>query len=342
MVVRAGLWFGVAVIFLSAGLCGAQQTAGEPSSREILLSLLRPSDHPVSEGEKIGNIEKILSVPLTGSRGRKSSGPLAFEEPRTVSDHGWDITAPRDFREFPLPHELAQGVPFTSPGRIFARLASLRPAVIATKKTADDLIDSTASVGTVGSLVSDPRWVYSALQIEVDHSKFTLKLVGFRRDRFGADRKRILYHSRVGLGSAEFPTPRGKFYITRIFDDHPLWIPPDRWWAWGQRPSHSVYGGHMMPFFKKRTVSGARPADNGQDKVAPRVKLFDAGMYRIHGTDSPWSVGSNQSHGCVRMKNATVAKLANFLKMYAGTTARGRSANGTYVDLARPVKLILY
>jgi hypothetical protein len=129
----------------------------------------------------------------------------------------------------------------------------------------------------------------------------------------------------------------------RIYDDKPLWIPPqDRWWAWGQRPSHSVYGGHMMPFFKKVRDRSAGSADHGLDLVAPRMKMIDAGMYRIHGTDSPWSVGSSQSHGCVRMLNATVEQLADALKMYAGTTTRGRSANGPYVNLARPVKLILY
>jgi L,D-transpeptidase ErfK/SrfK len=342
MVVRFGLWLGVAFVSLCALLAGTPHAAAEPFSKEVLLSLLRPSDHPGTDKEKISNIEKILSVPLTASGRKKSSRPLAFKEPRTTSDYGWDITALDHFRAFPPPRELAPGIPFSAPSRTFARIASLQPAIHATKRTITDLIDSGASVASAGSLVHDPRWVYSALQIEVDRSKFTLKLIGFRKDRFGTDHRSLLYASKVGLGSAEFPTPRGQFYITRIYDDHPLWIPPDRWWAWGQRPSHSVYGGHMMPFFKKQLMSDPQPMDNGQDKVAPRVKLFDAGMYRIHGTDSPWSVGSNQSHGCVRMKNETVAKLANNLKMYAGTTHRGHSANGTYVDLARPVKLILH
>ncbi|MEJ2718285.1 MAG: L,D-transpeptidase [Deltaproteobacteria bacterium] len=172
----------------------------------------------------------------------------------------------------------------------------------------------------------------------MNRSKFTLELYAYRRNT-----EKLLYATRVGLGSPQFPTPRGSYFLMRIYDDRPLWIPPqNRWWAWGQRPSHSVYGGHMMPFFKKVRDRSAVPEDDGLDLVAPKMKMVDAGMYRIHGTDSPWSVGSGQSHGCVRMLNSTVEKLADKLKMYAGTTTRGHSANGTFVNLARPVKLVLY
>jgi hypothetical protein len=101
----------------------------------------------------------------------------------------------------------------------------------------------------------------------------------------------------------------------------------------------------MLPFFNKQPVntgSNADEAGDGLDLIASPVKMIDAGMYRIHGTDSPWSVGSSQSHGCVRLLNSSVARLSDILKMYVGTTARGESPNGPYVNLARPVRLILY
>jgi lipoprotein-anchoring transpeptidase ErfK/SrfK len=31
--------------------------------------------------------------------------------------------------------------------------------------------------------------------------------------------------------------------------------------------------------------------------------------YRIHGTDAPWTVGQEVSHGCIRMLNQDVADL---------------------------------
>ncbi|MFW2391580.1 MAG: L,D-transpeptidase [Methyloceanibacter sp.] len=32
-------------------------------------------------------------------------------------------------------------------------------------------------------------------------------------------------------------------------------------------------------------------------------------LYRIHGTDAPWTVGHEVSHGCIRMFNQDVADL---------------------------------
>jgi len=200
------------------------------------------------------------------------------------------------------------------------------------------LLDPEKSFASAGSLVGDAHTLYARLEIRVNRSAYKLELYGFRQDK-----EKLLYRTKVGLGSPQFPTPRGSYFITRIFDDHPLWIPPqNRWWAYGQMPSRTVYGGHMMPFFKKIRMRSPNSVDHGLDRVAPRMKMVDAGMYRIHGTNSPWSVGSGQSHGCVRMLNSKVGELADKLKMYVGTRNRGRTANGPYVNLARPVKLILY
>ena len=64
------------------------------------------------------------------------------------------------------------------------------------------------------------------------------------------------------------------------------------------------------------------------DSVAPQMKVIDTGGYRVHGTDSPWSIGSSQSHGCVRLLNKEAKRLSNTLKMYVGTTTRGQTPNG--------------
>jgi hypothetical protein len=124
-----------------------------------------------------------------------------------------------------------------------------------------------------------------------------------------------------------------------------LWIPPaTREWAYGQRPSRSVYGGHMMPFFNKKPANRSKDEAviTELDDVAPQMEMVDTETYRIHGTDSPWSVGSSQSHGCVRLLNSSVRQLSDTLKMYVGTAVRGETPNGTYINLARPVKLVLF
>jgi hypothetical protein len=204
------------------------------------------------------------------------------------------------------------------------------------------LIDGKDLLDEVGKRVGEPLGLYSRFEIEVERSSYSVNLFAYGDE----GKKDLLFSCKAGLGSSEYPTPKGSFYILRIFDDHPLWIPPqDRDWAYGQSPSRSVYGGHMMPFFSK--VQASKPPINDDietetDAVAPPMKMLDLGAYRIHGTDSPWSVGTAQSHGCVRLVNSSVAQLSDTLKMYVGTTTRGEGPNGVFINLAKPVKLTLY
>ena len=223
------------------------------------------------------------------------------------------------------------------------RVASLAGnPIVAAAKQGGSVLDDAARLSRIGKLVGDPRPLYASFEILVDRAKYTVQLFGIKED----EKRTLLFECRAGLGSAEYPTPKGTFYIVRIFDDKPLWIPPpDREWAWGQSPSRTVYGGHMMPLFSKRISD--RYVTSGQGKemldfVAPSVRMVDSGAYRVHGTDSPWSVGSNQAHGCIRLLNSSVARLADTLKLYVGTTTRGETANGPYVNLARPVRLVLF
>ncbi|MGC8907773.1 MAG: L,D-transpeptidase [Desulfomonilaceae bacterium] len=209
-------------------------------------------------------------------------------------------------------------------------------------KQGGQVLDDASGLNRLGRLVGDPRPLYATYEILVDRSKYTVQLFGVKED----DTRTLLFECRAGLGSVEYPTPKGTYYIVRIFDDKPLWIPPpDREWAWGQSPSRTVYGGHMMPLFSKQIPTkevSTSQTGGALDFIAPPVKMVDSGAYRVHGTDSPWSVGSNQSHGCIRLLNSSVAQLADTLKLYVGTTTRGETANGPYVNLARPVRLILF
>jgi lipoprotein-anchoring transpeptidase ErfK/SrfK len=40
-------------------------------------------------------------------------------------------------------------------------------------------------------------------------------------------------------------------------------------------------------------------------------------MYRIHGTDAPWLIGQQVSHGCIRMYNEDAADLYRRAKVGA-------------------------
>ncbi|MDQ7784386.1 MAG: L,D-transpeptidase [Desulfomonilaceae bacterium] len=304
--------------------------------KDLVLSLARPdqtAEPRIRWGEKI---DQLISVPSWESEEHTGAG-LPYKAGSTSA--GWSRGFPRTLA---APEELFPGIKSLEPlGRDLVRLASLPPVGYAAIRAGNTLIDAPERRASVGGLVTDATGIYSRLEIQVQRSEYTLRLFAIKRN---GDRK-VLFTCRTGLGSAEYPTPRGSYYIIRIFDDNPLWIPPpDRPWAWGQSPSHSVYGGHMMPFFSKRPLQSARQTEpiGDLDCVEDKQQMVDAGAYRIHGTNSPWSVGSAQSHGCVRMLNKSVKELSDLIKIYAGTTTRGRTANGSFVQLAKPVRLILF
>jgi lipoprotein-anchoring transpeptidase ErfK/SrfK len=53
---------------------------------------------------------------------------------------------------------------------------------------------------------------------------------------------------------------------------------------------------------------------------ARALYLFDGGrdtMFRIHGTNEPWSIGQNVSSGCIRMLNEHVIELARMVEVGA-------------------------
>ncbi len=188
---------------------------------------------------------------------------------------------------------------------------------------------------SVGSFPTGAEGGYRFVRIEVSHSQHILKVVG--QSIFG--RGEVLHECRVGLGASDFPTPRGEYFVTHIYDDDPLWIPPpDRPWAWGQSPSHRVYGGTMAPLLKKRPIKSKKTTPGLEDLIEGKVKLDDYG-YRFHGTNAPRSIGRNQSHGCVRMLPDDARKVALMIKEYVGTVYRKESENGSYVILRAPVRL---
>ncbi len=63
-----------------------------------------------------------------------------------------------------------------------------------------------------------------------------------------------------------------------------------------------------------RVVPGGHP----QNPLGYRALYLGNTLYRIHGTDAPWTIGKAVSRGCVRMLNADVADLYN--RVPVGTT----------------------
>ncbi|TML56657.1 MAG: hypothetical protein E6G09_15340 [Actinobacteria bacterium] len=90
----------------------------------------------------------------------------------------------------------------------------------------------------------------------------------------------------VAVGTSSTPTPRGLYYIVELL-----------------KPSspNGTYG----------------PFSFGLSAHSNVLKQFAGGDGRVglHGTNQPGLIGSNVSHGCIRLRNAAVRRLARILPL---------------------------
>ncbi len=97
---------------------------------------------------------------------------------------------------------------------------------------------------------------------------------------------RAIVQAPVGVGRALTPTPSGIYFVTDILKQ------PD--------PT-GIYGPYAIGLSAHSTVFNE--FDGGDGQVG------------LHGTDFPEGIGTNVSHGCVRMANTNIVKLANTLPL---------------------------
>jgi len=90
----------------------------------------------------------------------------------------------------------------------------------------------------------------------------------------------------VGLGRDEWRTPKGRFKIQGK-TKNPTWVIPE-----------SIRKEHIAERGDHRTMIPGGAADNPLGKFRFELTMPS---YRIHGTDIPWGVGMQVSHGCVRL-----------------------------------------
>ncbi len=72
---------------------------------------------------------------------------------------------------------------------------------------------------------------------------------------------------------------------------NPSWTPTPQMRRENPKLPHFVPGGHP------------------QNPLGVRALYLGASMYRIHGTDAPWTIGTAASKGCIRMYNEDVLDL---------------------------------
>jgi L,D-transpeptidase ErfK/SrfK len=145
--------------------------------------------------------------------------------------------------------------------------------------------DSTAMLPPIDSNVTQGPPV-AGVRLEVDINARQVRLLR------GND---TLETHPVAVGSPEWPTRTGEWYVTQVVWN-PEWIPPDETWAEERKP--------------RKPGDPANPLGQAQLVYDP--------PRTIHGTNDSLSVGKPVSHGSIRSYNSVVKGLARRLMEETG------------------------
>jgi lipoprotein-anchoring transpeptidase ErfK/SrfK len=102
----------------------------------------------------------------------------------------------------------------------------------------------------------------------------------------------------VGVGKPGFEWA-GAHKITRK-TEWPGWTPPS------EMVSREAAKGHYLP---------ARMDGGPENPLGARAMYLGSTLYRIHGTNAPWTIGSAVSSGCIRLRNEDVVDLYERVKV---------------------------
>jgi lipoprotein-anchoring transpeptidase ErfK/SrfK len=131
--------------------------------------------------------------------------------------------------------------------------------------------------GTTGwvpaSSLSELQPVDTWLRINTKAFKITLVKKG-----------KTVFSARVGVGQSQWPTPKGQFFI---------------------RAKLEKYGGRGSVYGPLAFITSA---------TSPTLTDWPGGgIVGVHGTNTPGLIPGRISHGCVRLKNADILKLARLM-----------------------------
>ena len=133
-----------------------------------------------------------------------------------------------------------------------------------------------------------------------------------------------IYTYPVGLGRFDWKTPIGVWRVVAKTKD-PAWVVPD-----------DIYQEHLERDGEAEHVIPGGAPDNPLGHYRLSLSLPE---YALHGTDVPWGVGMNVSHGCVRLYPEDIERL--YTKVGIGTPVRfdyqpvkfGRRGEALYVEV---------
>ena len=144
--------------------------------------------------------------------------------------------------------------------------------------------------------------IYEQLIIEVDSSKNVMFLKAKLDNKI-----RTIQTYIVSTGKKDIKKPTGEGSVTSI-TLNPFWYPTQE----------------TIELFKKRGIDlptivppGNKYNYMGLAKINLSHVVDGKNTFRIHGTINESTIGTNESSGCIRMKNSEVIQLAKLLKEFS-------------------------
>lgn len=155
--------------------------------------------------------------------------------------------------------------------------------VIVLERTADDdgrtwlrIRTPTRPNGTIGWVPADA--------LGTMHRVATWLKIDLGRTRLTLERAgKIVFTARIGVGERRYPTPKGEFYVRNALSGRKL---------------GKIYGPYAFGLSAHSDVLTDWPG---------------GGVIGIHGTNQPGLIPGRVSHGCIRLRNADVRRLARLL-----------------------------
>lgn len=222
-------------------------------------------------------------------RGGRRAGPLSKPSARhrqPGSDRPWvmQLTGERVVYR--------QQVPTTTRKRLERRELSRRPANAAVQPA------SIARRQKPAKSQIDPQFLPQMIAYETKEKPGTIVIDTNNRFLYLVTGNGEARRYGVGVGKPGFEWA-GEHRITRKAE-WPNWTPPQEMIA------REAARGHYLP---------ARMDGGPENPLGARAMYLGSTLYRIHGTNAPWTIGYGVSSGCIRMRNEDVVDLYERVKV---------------------------
>lgn len=167
---------------------------------------------------------------------------------------------------------------------------------------------------------------------------------------YGGGRKTVSFNPKYDAGQIIVSFGDRRLYHIRrkgTADSYPIAVPREQSrWSGVTRVSMKKVNPSWTPTPEMlrenpklpRFVPGGHP----MNPLGNRAMYLGSSLYRIHGTDAPWTIGKAVSKGCIRMYNKDVAQLYPIVGVGTKVTVtwkRFKTSAGTYASY-EPAKAV--